>query len=373
MDRRPLRLAYLGDPNSVHLRRWIEHFADAGHDVHLLAGDRVAIQPGISSKVTIDRYRRFGAVRLPVVSSLQGRGPLRRLLRTIAPDLLHAHYLTGHGWQARLSGFHPWVMTVWGSDLLVAPDHSIRARWWARRSLGAADLVTVATTQLRERAIALGARPDRLATVRFGVDTNRYVPGPPDPEWAAQLGPGGRRVIFSPRAVRPLYRHETVVRSVAGLDPDSLLVMGDRGADPAYLASLLRLGEELGIGGQIRVLSGMTDEDMPALYRLADVVVSVPESDGLPLTVLEAMACGAPVVVSDLPGLREFLGARFPDVLVPVGDVDALRQALATALAQTAEGRASIGRAMRELVVAEADHRTQLAVMEERYRSLIRG
>jgi glycosyltransferase involved in cell wall biosynthesis len=85
------------------------------------------------------------------------------------------------------------------------------------------------------------------------------------------------------------------------------------------------------------------------------------------------MACTTPVVVSDLPGLREFLGARFPGVLVPVGDTDALRTALAASLAQTAEERATTGRAMRELVVVEADFRSQLAVMEERYRDLIRS
>jgi glycosyltransferase involved in cell wall biosynthesis len=310
---------------------------------------------------------------MPFMSSLQGRAPLRRLLRAVAPDLLHAHYLTGHGWQARLSGFHPWVMTIWGSDLLVAPDQSIRARWWARRSLAAADLVTVATGQLRERALALGARPESLVTVRFGVDTNRYQPGPIDPDRAARLGIAGRRVIFSPRSIRPLYRHETVVRALPGLDPDALLVMVDRGADPTYVAELRRLAEELGIADRILVLSDIADEDMLALYRLADLVVSVPESDGLPLTVLEAMACTTPVVVSDLPGLREFLGARFPGVLVPVGDTDALRTALAASLAQTAEERATTGRAMRELVVVEADFRSQLAVMEERYRDLIRS
>ena len=174
---RPLRLAYLADPNSVHTRRWLGFFAERGHDVHLLVGERDEVRD-LPDGITLHRYRRFGPRRLPLVSSLQGRGRLRVALRSIDPDVLHAHYLTRHGWQARLSGFHPYVASPWGSDLFVTPRESLRARIWAWLTLVGADLVTVVSDHMHDEVARYGvaARPDRARPLRRGYGPIRTRP-----------------------------------------------------------------------------------------------------------------------------------------------------------------------------------------------------
>ena len=367
---RPLRLAFLADPNSVHTRRWIGFFAERGHDVHLLIGEGNRLQPDLNGKVAVHRYRRFGAWRLPLVSSLQGGTALRRLLARIHPDVLHAHYLSGYGWQARLSGFHPYVVTIWGSDVFETPDRSIRERWWARQTLGSADLVTVMTSDMRATATALGARRDRVVKVQFGLDTDRFAPGPADLVLANRLGVAHRRIIFSPRAIQPLYRHEIVARAMAQLGNDVVVVMSARNADLAYLSRLRRLVKDLGVIDRVMILDEISDADMVGLYRLADAVVSVPNSDGLPLSVLEAMACGRPIVASDLPGLREVLDGGMDDYLVPAGDTAALNAALRRALALPVDQRETMGRHLRRLAMDFADYRTNMLLMEDHYRRL---
>jgi glycosyltransferase involved in cell wall biosynthesis len=262
------------------------------------------------------------------------------------------------------------VVTVWGSDIFETPDKSVRERWWARETLGSAELVTVMTSHMRAKATALGARPDRVVYVQFGVDTDRFAPGPIDPTLASRLGIVNRRVIFSPRAIKPLYRHEIIAETVAQLENDIILVMSARHADLAYLSRYRLLIDDLGLAGRVLILDEISDADMVGLYRLATVVVSVPNSDGLPVSVLEAMACGRPVVVSDLPGLREILGAEMADYMVRAGDAQALGTALRQALTLSAGQRESIGAQLRRIVVDAADYRTNMLLMEDHYRRL---
>lgn len=370
---RQLTLAYLADPNSVHTRRWLEFFAGRGHAVHLLTGADEIVRPGLPDTVTVHRYARFGRRRVPLLSSLQGRRALRSLLRRIRPDVLHGHYLTRHGWQARLSGFHPYVVSPWGSDLFVTPLESLRARIWARLTLRGANLVTVVSEQMREAVLAHGVRSDRIEMVQFGVDTEHFRPADPDPARLSHLGLENRRIVFSPRALRPIYRQEVVVDAVAGAGADATLVLTARNADPATLALVHDRIVATGIENRVRLLDDIDDEDMLVLFQQAEVIISVPESDAIPISVLEAMACGRPVIASDLPGPRELLALADPGLLVPVGDVAATADALERLLNRSVAERAALGASLRSRVVNEADRQTNMERMENLYQQLRAG
>jgi glycosyltransferase involved in cell wall biosynthesis len=368
-----LRLAFLADPNSVHTRRWLSWFAERGHDVHLLDGYQTVVAPGLHDRIAVHRYSAHGRWRIPFLSSLQGRVSLRRALKRLRPQVLHAHYLSRYGWQARLSGFHPYVASPWGSDLFVTPHTSRRARWWARAVLRGADLVTVVSEPMRAAVIEAGARRDRIESIQFGVDTQRFAPGPPDDGLAERLGLGSRRVIFSSRAMRPIYRQETVVGAFAKLPADTVLVLTARNADAGYLHAVRSQIDRRGLADRVRILDEISDADLPSLLRLAAVVVSVPASDGFPVSVLEAMASGTPVVATDLPPIRPVLGPIAPELLVPVGDVEAVAAGMRTALAMEPARRERLAAALREYAVRVADYATNMARMETHYRRLASG
>ncbi len=368
-----LRLAFLADPNSVHTRRWLSYFAERGHDVHLLDGYRAAIAPGLHERIQVHSYSAHGRWRIPFLSSLQGRLSLRSALKRLRPDVLHAHYLSRYGWQARLSGFHPYVISPWGSDLFVTPRTSRRARWWARATLRGADLVTIVSEPMRAAVIAAGARPDLVEPIQFGVDTQRFSPGAVEGGLAERLALGRTRVIFSSRAMRPIYNQETVIDALAELPADTILVLTARNADPGYLAAVRSRIERLGLQDRVRILDEVSEADLPNLLRLAAVVVSVPASDGFPVSVLEAMASGTPVVATDLPPIRPVLGPIAPDLLVPVGDRDALATALQVALEMEPARRVGLASALRDYAVRVADYDANMQRMETHYRRLARS
>jgi L-malate glycosyltransferase len=371
MSDRPMRLAHLGDPNSIHVRRWLSWFAERGHEVTLIEGFGTEVEPGLDPRIRVARFRA-GRSPLPGLGTWRTRRALRAVLEDARAELLHAHFVRRFGWQAAAAGFHPFVVSGWGSDVLVGHLRTWRVRLRDRRTLRSADLVTVTNAFMRDAIVANGARRDRVALVQHGVDTTRFHPGLPDESILQAHGLVDRTIVLSPRAIRPLYRHATVLAAFAvGSDENAVLVMSAVDADPATLERVRRQAVELGIGDRMRILDRIGPDELPDLYRAAAVVVSVPESDSFPVTLQEAMASGVPLVVGDLPPTRAVLAGIAPESLVPIGDSEATAIAMRRALRMSDDDRARTASALREWAVREADYETNMARMETLYRELI--
>lgn len=365
---RPLRLAFIADPNSIHTRRWVDWFVAHGHAVHLVDPFDTTIDPGLDERIEVERVALPSGP--PIIGLLRRRRALRGALDRIGPDVLHAHFVRRFGWQAALSGFRPLVVSPWGSDLLRVRRRSVRTRWWNRYALRSADLVTVSSEGMRAAALRAGARPERVELVHHGVDTARFAP--PD---TPRAGPPR---ILSLRAIAPLYHHETVIEAVARLAREGLhaeLVMPRMG-DAEELRSLEALARERGIGERLRVVERVAHDSLPDLYRSGDVLVSIPETDSFPVTLLEAMACGLPAVVSDVPAVAPVYGPIDPiarELVVPVADADATARAIRRALELSDEERARLGERLRAFVVETADYDAHMRRMEGLYRGLAAG
>ena len=365
-----MRLAYLGDPNSVHVRRWMAYFVEHGHEVTLLEGFGTEVAPGLDVRIRVERFRA-GRSRIPGLGTWRTRRSLRIALARVGADVLHAHFVRRYGWQAAAAGFHPLVISGWGSDVLVRQLRTWRVRWRDRRALRRADLVTVTNAFMRDAIVGNGARPGTVTLVQHGVDTARFHPGPADAGVLLRHGLTESRIVLSHRAIRPLYRHEVVLAAFAVATDDAMLVMSALGADPATLENVRRQARELGIENRVRILDSIAPEELPDLYRAAAAVISIPESDSFSVTMQEAMATGSPLVVGDLPPTRAVLGDVAPEALVPIGDVEATVIALRRTLQASAEQRERTGAALRAWAVREADYEANMGRMENLYRELI--
>jgi glycosyltransferase involved in cell wall biosynthesis len=370
---RRLSIAFLGDPNSVHVRRWASEFERRGHRITLLVPGGLDLLEGLSPGIAVERFTPHTAWRMRRLGMLATRRSIREAVARVGPDILHVHHLTVNGFRAWMSGFHPYVVTVWGDDVLIDVKRSRRARLFARLTLRSADLVTGISRHVVDAAVSAGARPALTRVIHFGVDVDRFSPGPDPVELRRRLELSGMRVLFSPRIIEPLYRHDVVIDVLARLPEDVALVMARHVPDPATLAEVDRRITERGLADRVRLVPSIPHFEMPDYYRLADAVVSVPESDAGPVTLVEALAVGRPVVSSDLPPVREWLAALDPECLVPVGDVEATAAAIETVLARTPAERAAFAAAGRAAVLERADQRRTMDVMDEEYRRLAAG
>jgi glycosyltransferase involved in cell wall biosynthesis len=367
-----LRLCVIANPNSIHTHRWVGYFAQRGHQVHLI-GDkppRRALPPGvILHDLTATTNRR--KVRYAVWAEA-----VRRLVREIRPDVLHAHQVSSAGWLAAAAGYHPFEVTAWGSDLLVNPQRSRAQRWLARWVLRRADYVTCVSAALADVALTLGADRQRVEVAPWGVDTGIFHPldEPARRALRAQLALADGPVVASLRAFQPIYNPLDVAQAIAPVlarVPAVQFVVFVYNEDPALLARFKDLVEAAQGGEAVRYIHDLPHDQAIAQYlQVADAAISVPSSDGTPLSVLEAMACGAVPVVSDVPSLREWIEPQENGLLVPVGDSTALGAAVANVLAH-APAQERMRRQAVATVRARGDREVLMRRHEAIYRQLI--
>ena len=227
----------------------------------------------------------------------------------------------------------PYLIKVHGSDLNVQTGFALR-RWQIRRALRDASAVLAVSAALGEKARAIGAPADRVHVLYNGVDGMLFHPAPAAAA-RARLGldPAAPLVLFvgnlkaSKGCLDLLEAFPALLRE----RPQARLVYV--GAGPAAAALRARV-EALGCTAQVGLVGAVKHVGLADWFRAADVLCLPSHNEGVPNVVLEAMACGTPVVSTRVGGIPEILPGE-AGLLVPVADRGALSAALARALCRS--------------------------------------
>lgn len=373
-----MRLCFLGNLGSIHLQRWLRYCVERGHEVHYvglrpeplrLAGLHAHWLQADRPAPPASEVRATAASRRPWLAGLgtlrcgwqwRQRG-LRALLQQLKPDVLHGHFVSEHGFYAALADYQPLVVSAWGSDLLLHPQESWLQRGLVRYALQRSRLVHVLSPELGEVARAFGVPAPRILTAFFGVEEELLALAPRAPDH----GP----VILSTRMLFPLYDPATVIRAMvpvhAAYPQARLRLVGDGPLRPA----LERLAAGLGLQQVVEFLGVADAVRLRDLLAGAQVYVSAAKSDGTSVSLLEAMAAGLLPVVADIPANRPWVTDGENGLRFPVGDAQALGQALQRAL-QDASWRQRAGEQNRALIRARALWRNEMARVEAAYEAL---
>lgn len=351
----PPTVLQAGPLHSVHMRRWAENAADIGYAVHV-AGNVADGVGAVRLEDVAEGVHVAPAAGFPLATITWVRW-LRRLLGRIRPTLVHAHGPPTWGLYAALAGARPLVLSAWGSDVYLA---SAYVRALSRVPMRRADVVTAPSAHMIATLVERGTPQERCYEVDLGVDVDAFSPGPGGEEVRSEQGLGDAPVVFSFRGGFPAYNLPVVVEAFTRLRrrvPDARLVVALGGAAPSSETSRALERTE-----GVHVVGHVAHEDMPRYFRAATVGVSIPSSDGSPRSVWEAMACRVPLVLSDLPQIRERLGDSGAARLVEI-DADAV----AEALEEVITAPEAVARAGREWALANADRRLQLERLERAY------
>ncbi|MGP3973921.1 glycosyltransferase [Streptomyces sp. 8N114] len=327
------------------------------------------------------RTVRWSAVREPGAYLAAEVYGVQRLLRAVRPDLVHAHSAKA-GLAARLAlrGRLPTVHQPHAWSFEAATGGTARlARAWERYAARWADRVLCVSEAERETGAAAGVRA-RWAVVHNGVDTARFTA----PDTRQADGPTARHAALRellPSALAELPPSAVLVVCVGRLCEQkgqrTLLAAWPRVAARVPDARLVLVGdgpdrEELRRAAPPGVVFAGAADAVCDWYAAADLVVLPSRWEGMALTPLEAMACGRPVVVSDVAGSRELLPpGQETSCLVPPADPDALADAVVR-LALDPGLRAELAQRAGEHVRARFDVRTTAAAVLELYREVLR-
>jgi glycosyltransferase involved in cell wall biosynthesis len=283
---------------------------------------------------------------------------LRRVLRELKPDLVHAGPIQTCGLLAALTGFRPLLVMSWGFDLMQDADRDARWRWATAYTLHRATVFTSDCEATRRKALAYGVPADRTVVFPWGVDLEHFQPGPA----AADHG----FTLFCNRSWEPRYGVDVLARAfvtAARQAPDLHLLLLAGGSQAARLRQILEQG---GVADRVTFAGQVAQADLPRYYRMADVYVSPSHVDGSSVSLMEALACGLPCLVSDIPANREWVTEGRNGWLFPDGNAEALAAVLLNAYANR-KSLAAVGHAARSTAEEKADWNRNFQKLLEAY------
>jgi teichuronic acid biosynthesis glycosyltransferase TuaC len=239
-------------------------------------------------------------------------------------DLIDAHYFYPDGVAAarlaRELGI-PLLITGRGTDLTLipqSPPERAQIQWASKQ---ASALITVCE-DLRQKLVELGEEPSRVVTLRNGVDLKRFSPG--DRNAARERLGLDDFTLLSVGSLIPRKGHELIIAALTDL-PDARLLIAGSGP---MRAELERVAEEKGVSARVRFLGEIAHDALTDAYRAADIFVLASSREGWANVLLEAMACGTPVVATNVNGTPEVIQDPKLGVLVQERSASALAQAI---------------------------------------------
>ncbi|MBI5259543.1 MAG: glycosyltransferase [Burkholderiales bacterium] len=294
-----MKLVLLGDGESPHLLKWARALAPR---VTLFAASSRGFAPALAALLPAERRLSLGtrpAFEGGNVGVLRCLPRLAAWLRQVQPDWVHAHYLTSHGtlaWAARALWRLDYRIagSAWGSDILVTPQRSALMRMLTRRVLRACSLCTSDSQHMAAAMRVLGA--GEVMTFPFGLEA---LPPLPDAKQPA--------LCFANRGLEPIYAPERVLAAfevIARAWPEAELVVANEGSLQAALVEQARASS---VGARVRFVGRLDAQAQATWYARARWYLSLPRSDSVSVSVLEAMAHGCIPLLSDLPANRELV------------------------------------------------------------------
>ncbi len=325
-----MKVLMVADARSVHTRRWAVSLKDSGVDIVLYSiypsSDAFFEKHGIRLYVfdlfTYKQGRGPGRALSMIARHRKAVGSLKSVIASERPDILHAHYATSFGLIAALTGFHPFIISVWGSDVYEFPKKSLVNRESVKFIFRRADRILSTSHVMARRTSLYTSKP--IAVTPFGVDTHLFR------RTGAVERCKDSFIVGNVKTLSPKYGIDVLIQAfniVIGRNPRldmSLVIVGDGPCREEYE----RLASELGISGRVKFVGRVRNDRLPEYYNAFSVAVSLSDSESFGVVAVEAMACGCPVVVSDADGFTEVVEDGVTGFVVPRRSPEAAAEAI---------------------------------------------
>ncbi len=368
-----MRVLYFSRDYTPHDYRFLNSLAESGREVYFLRLER-------SGRQVEDRPLP------PSVQQIQwqgGRGPfrwqdlpgllvgLRRVLADVRPDILHAGPIQTAGFLSALSGFRPLVSMSWGSDLLKDANRSRAYQWITRYTLNQSTVLVGDCQAVRDKAVSFGYPRQKTFMFPWGIDLDRFSPKKAAGETDAdslrvRLGWQNNFVVLSLRSWEPVYGIDVMLRGFARAakeEPSLRLLMLGGGSLAGMVHQII---QENGLRNQVYLGGQVTQANLPEIYRAADLYLSASHSDGSSVSLMEALGCGLPVLVTGIPSNREWVTEEAQGWLFADNDEAAVAARILQACAQP-EKLAQMAKSARARAEERADWKKNFRILEQAY------
>ncbi|MCP4569675.1 MAG: glycosyltransferase family 4 protein [FCB group bacterium] len=345
-------IVMLAQAGSVHNTRWSRGLAARGHRLIIISNDSLEF-PATEIETII----------LPGSSAIayfKNIPRVRKIIRRIKPDIVHAHYATGYGLWGSCQNTAPFVLTVWGSDIEDALKNKLTTAPIVRRALKMAQCVTSASRHLVERTLAFEPSvEDKIHVVPFGV------PLPKEVDDSSKTNDDIIRFVFT-KYYKPVYAPDIALKAFAvAARKNKNIRLTMIGGGPME-ADLKQMAENWHLTGRVEIKGWQSMAATEKLINAADVMLMPSRRESFGVAALEALAHGKPVIGSKVGGIPEIVEDEVNGLLIPTEDPESLAMAILR-LAGDRDLRRRMGRAGKAGVRERFDFEKCLDMMEELY------
>ncbi|WP_407357223.1 glycosyltransferase family 4 protein [Methanolobus sp. WCC5] len=344
-----MKICIIADATVIHTTRYVEYILNQGHEIHLLT-----YKPPT---------KQIDGVDIHIVGSLFNNlylaFPFRhfkimRIIKKIKPDVVHAHFITKFGFHGALLGFHPLVVSAWGSDVLIIPNNS-RLLWrFTKFSLEKADIIHAVSEYMAEEITSsFGISKSNIKICPFGIDTKRFnlEIDSSTSLIREQLGWERNPIIISARNFEPVYNIECLIDAIPLVIkevPDTKFILLGKGT---LETKLKRMVDKLDISNNVKFIEYVPNEELKQYFSCGSVYVSTSLSDSLGISNLEAMACGLPVILAEISITKELKRNGLVFDIYPPKDSTVLAKKIINAIEN----------------IEVADHKSNFAIITKEY------
>jgi len=361
-----LRVLYFTRDYSPHDERFLSALAQTAHEVFLL---RLEPRQSVDLPAGITEVKFTGMVQVndnPVNNRVT---ELKMILDQLKPDVVHAGPLHGPAYIAAQTGFSPLVSMSWGADILhdgeVSPLDQEKIRTTLYNSTVLVDDCQAVTTKAVHE---YGYPRSRIYCLPWGVDLQHFSPNGRT-KLREKMGWQDNFVFLSIRSFEPIYGVDITLRSfikAVQQDPQLRMFLFGKGSQEEMLREL---AAQVGVMDKIHFGGYLDRAQLPDAYNSADVFLSASHCDGSSVSLLEALACGTPAIVSDIPGNLEWVTHGVQGWVFPDGDVEAMTKLMN--VARREPDLAEMGERARALAQERANWQQNFKVLLEAYEQAI--
>ncbi len=365
------RVLLLSDINSSHTQKWALSLAEKGIEVGLFSLHNT-VSDWFKDKRNILILHSPGKGKgvseiLSKTKFLRALPALKKAIKVFNPDIVHAHYASSYGFLGALSEFHPFVISVWGSDVFIFPNMGPLNKWMFKFNLAKADKICSTSHTMKEEIKKYTAKD--ISVIPFGIDLDVYKPF-----YAHHVFKDDSIVIGIVKAMEKEYGLEYLIEAFAVLLKRvrgysiKLMIVGKGSLDTQLRTKV----KDLQVEGDTVFTGYIPPAEVPFYQNMLSIAVFPSISESFGVSVVEAMACEKPVIVTDVGGLPEVVEDGVTGLVVPVKNVQKMAEAMEK-LVRDKELRNKFGKEGRRRVARLYNWENNLASMIRIYDELSPG
>jgi glycosyltransferase involved in cell wall biosynthesis len=360
-----MKILLLSDINSSHTQKWAIGLASKGVVIGLFSFNKTSelwYQNYENITVLFQSKNKIEGVGFrEKIGYLKYQSILKEKIKEFQPDVLHAHYATSYGLLGALVGFHPYVISVWGSDVMKFPQQNFLAKAILKFNLKRADRLCATSQTIAEYLKPITKK--KATIIPFGVDLNVFKNIPM---------PKNGIVIACIKSLETIYNIDVAIRAFHLLkqkgkyDHVRLMIVGE-GSQEKVLKKIVK---DLALEKSIFFAGKVPFNQIPEYINKADIFLNLSEYESFGVSVIEAMACEKVVIVSDTGGLKEVVKNEKYGALVEVGNIEKTEIAIERFLNDESL-RISVGKNARRRVESLYNWQENLLQMIKVYKDLL--